>query len=51
MRKQQDSSQLIAGNVALFVGISVWATHFPVTEQLLRTWDPYSITAARLLSA
>ncbi len=51
MQGQQDASQLIAGNVALFVGISVWATHFPVTEQLLQTWDPYSITAARLLSA
>ena len=51
MQGQQGTRHLITGNLALFVGISVWATHFPVTEQLLKSWDPYSITVARLLSA
>jgi drug/metabolite transporter (DMT)-like permease len=51
MQRQQGTRHLVNGNLALFIGICVWATHFPVTEQLLRSWDPYSITTARLLSA
>ena len=43
--------QKLAGNLALAVGTSVWATHFLVTDDLLQTWDPYFITAGRLLSA
>jgi len=43
--------QRLAGNLALAIGTSVWATHFLVTGDLLQTWDPYFITAGRLLSA
>jgi len=39
---------LVVGNLAVALGTSVWATHFPVTEQLLYSWDPFSILAARL---
>ena len=45
------SSQKLAGNLVLALGTSVWATHFLVTDQLLLTWDPYFVTAGRLLSA
>lgn len=51
MQGTYTTRQLVTGNLALFVGISVWATHFPVTERLLETWDTLSITAARLLTA
>jgi drug/metabolite transporter (DMT)-like permease len=51
MQSQLGTRHLVTGNLALFIGICVWATHFPVTEQLLRSWDVYSITTARLLSA
>lgn len=43
--------QKLAGNLALAVGTCVWATHFLVTGDLLETWDPYFVTAGRLLSA
>lgn len=43
--------QKLAGNLALAIGTSVWATHFLVTGELLENWDPYFITAGRLLSA
>ncbi len=43
--------QKLAGNFALAIGTAVWATHFLVTDDLLLTWDPYFITAGRLLSA
>lgn len=43
-------SQRVAGNVMLALGTCVWATHFLVTDDLLKTWDPYFITAGRLLS-
>ena len=43
--------QKLAGNLALAIGTSVWATHFLVTGTLLESWDPYFITAGRLLSA
>ena len=43
--------QKLAGNLALAIGTAVWATHFLVTGDLLETWDPYFITAGRLLSA
>ncbi len=45
------SSQKLAGNLVLALGTSVWATHFLVTDVLLETWDPYFVTAGRLLSA
>ena len=44
------SGQKLAGNAVIALGVSVWATHFLVTDVLLQTWDPYFITAARLLS-
>ncbi|MBC6439944.1 MAG: DMT family transporter [Rhodospirillales bacterium] len=43
--------QKVAGNLVLALGSSVWATHFLVTDTLLETWDPYIVTAGRLLSA
>lgn len=43
--------QKVAGNFVLALGTSVWATHFLVTDELLKTWDPYFITTGRLLSA
>jgi drug/metabolite transporter (DMT)-like permease len=43
--------QKLAGNLVLALGTSVWATHFLVTDVLLETWDPYFVTAGRLLSA
>lgn len=42
--------QKLAGNLVLAAGTSVWATHFIVTADLLATWDPYYLTAGRLLS-
>ena len=42
--------QRAAGNLVLALGTSVWATHFLVTDILLQTWDPYFVTAGRLLS-
>ena len=43
--------QKVAGNLVLAIGTSVWGTHFLVTDILLEGWDPYFLTAARLLSA
>ncbi len=40
--------QKAAGNAMLALGTSVWATHFLVTDELLQSWDPYFVTAARL---
>ena len=45
------AQQKIAGNFTLALGTSVWATHFLVTDSLLESWDPYFVTAGRLLSA
>ena len=45
------TQQKVAGNFMLAFGTSVWATHFLVTDSLLQTWDPYFVTAGRLLSA
>lgn len=45
------ANQKLAGNLVLALGTSVWATHFLVTDILLETWDPYFVTAGRLLSA
>ena len=42
--------QKLAGNLVLAAGTSVWATHFIVTAELLATWDPYYLTAGRLLA-
>jgi len=42
--------QKLAGNLVIAAGTSVWATHFIVTAELLATWDPYYLTAGRLLS-
>ena len=42
--------QKVAGNAMLALGTSVWATHFLVTDELLQSWDPYFVTAARLLA-
>ncbi len=42
--------QKLAGNLVLAAGTSVWATHFIVTAELLATWDPYFLTAGRLLA-
>jgi len=42
--------QKIAGNLVIAAGTSVWATHFIVTSELLATWDPFYLTAGRLLS-
>ena len=44
------TQQKAAGNCMLALGTSVWATHFLVTDSLLQTWDPYFVTAGRLLS-
>ena len=48
---QVSAQQKVAGNFMLAFGTSVWATHFLVTDSLLQTWDPYFVTAGRLLSA
>ena len=45
------AQQKVAGNFMLALGTSVWATHFLVTDSLLRSWAPYFVTAGRLLSA
>ena len=45
------TQQKVAGNFMLAIGTSVWATHFLVTDSLIETWDPYLVTAGRLLSA
>ena len=45
------AQQKVAGNFLLALGTSVWATHFLVTDFLLESWDPYFVTAGRLLSA
>ena len=50
-RRTVSTRQKVAGNFMLALGTSVWATHFLVTDSLLRSWDPYFVTAGRLLSA
>ncbi len=45
------SSQKVAGNLLLVVSSSVWATHFLITDTLLIRWDPYFLTAGRLMAA
>ena len=50
-RESVSAQQKVTGNFMLALGTSVWATHFLVTDSLLRTWDPYFVTAGRLLSA
>ena len=42
--------QKLAGNLVIAAGTSVWATHFIVTAELLATWDPFFLTAGRLMS-
>ena len=51
LEKKVPTQQKVAGNFMLALGTSVWATHFLVTDSLLQTWDPYFVTAGRLLSA
>ncbi len=41
----------IVGNLAVAFGTCVWATHFPVTELLLASWDAFSIFVARLIGS
>ena len=50
-RESISTRQKVAGNFVLALGTSVWATHFLVTDYLLQNWDPYFVTAGRLLSA
>ena len=50
-RENISAHQKVAGNFVLALGTSVWATHFLVTDYLLQNWDPYFVTAGRLLSA
>jgi len=50
-RESVSTRQKVAGNFVLALGTSVWATHFLVTDYLLQNWDPYFVTAGRLLSA
>jgi len=38
---------LLVGNGAAFVMTLLWGTNFPLVEQLLRSWDIFSATAAR----
>lgn len=42
------SKSNLVGNLSLAISTSVWATMFPVTERLLQTWDPLSVTAGRI---
>ncbi len=51
MAGESTVSEKVLGNVMLALGTSVWGTHFLVTDILLAGWDPYFLTAARLLSA
>lgn len=39
----------LAANVALVVASFIWGSFFPVMAELLKTWDPYSLTFARLV--
>ncbi|MBM3542463.1 MAG: hypothetical protein FJX51_10475 [Alphaproteobacteria bacterium] len=39
----------LAANVALGVAAFIWGSFFPVMAELLETWDPYSLTLARLV--
>lgn len=41
-------TQNILGNLAFFVGVTIWATMFPATEYLLINWDPVAITFIRM---
>ena len=50
-RENISAQEKVAGNFMLALGTSVWATHFLVTDSLLESWDPYFVTAGRLLSA
>lgn len=42
------SHEIWRGNLAAFVSTLLWASAFPVTQQLLATWDPLPLAAARL---
>ena len=41
-------TQKILGNLAFFVGVTIWSTMFPATEYLLINWDPVAITFVRM---
>ena len=43
-----NKSQKVLGNLAFFVGVTIWATHFPATEYLLTNWDPAAISLLRI---
>jgi len=41
-------TQKILGNLAFFIGVTIWSTMFPATEYLLINWDPVAITFVRM---
>ena len=41
-------TQKILGNLAFFIGVTIWSTMFPATEYLLINWDPIAITFVRM---
>ena len=41
-------TQKILGNIAFFIGVTIWSTMFPATEYLLINWDPVAITFVRM---
>jgi drug/metabolite transporter (DMT)-like permease len=44
-------SNKIAGNAVGVLGMVVWATNFPLSAEILKTWHPLSLTPVRLAIA
>lgn len=47
----QTPRSLVVANLGLLLMICFWGSFFPVMEQVLRGWDPFSATAGRHLTA
>ena len=45
------ASSRVQGNLFAFLGMFIWAMTYPITDILLRTWNPLSLAMTRVLCA
>ncbi|MBT5416273.1 MAG: EamA family transporter, partial [Rhodospirillaceae bacterium] len=48
---ETEARAVFLGNLSLFLSVVIWASMLPVTEVLLRQWDPISLAVVRLGAA
>ncbi|MDA0703276.1 MAG: DMT family transporter [Proteobacteria bacterium] len=48
---EAEARAVLIGNLSLFLSVVIWASMLPVTEILLRQWDPISLAVVRLGAA